>query len=76
MKVLTKPYGEMEIEEAQLVSFPRGLFGFEELRGLRPAGCRPAAILLASVPGARRGGIRADRSAFLPSRLYSGRGPC
>ena len=33
MKVLTKPYGEIEIEEKQVVTFPRGLFGFEELRG-------------------------------------------
>ncbi len=32
MKVLTKPYGEIEIEDKQLVTFPRGLFGFEELR--------------------------------------------
>jgi len=32
MKIRTKPYGEMEIEERQKVSFPRGLFGFEELR--------------------------------------------
>jgi flagellar assembly factor FliW len=32
MKVLTKAYGEIEIEERQRVSFPRGLFGFEELR--------------------------------------------
>jgi flagellar assembly factor FliW len=32
MKVLTKPYGEIEIEDKQLVTFPRGLFGFEDLR--------------------------------------------
>jgi flagellar assembly factor FliW len=32
MKVLTKPYGEIDIEDRQLVTFPRGLFGFEELR--------------------------------------------
>ena len=32
MKVLTKPYGEMEIDEAQRIRFPRGLFGFEDLR--------------------------------------------
>jgi flagellar assembly factor FliW len=32
MKVQTKPYGEMEIEDRQLISFPRGLFGFEDLR--------------------------------------------
>jgi len=32
MKVLTKPYGEIEVEERQRISFPRGLFGFEELR--------------------------------------------
>jgi flagellar assembly factor FliW len=32
MKVRTKPYGEMEIAEAQRIKFPRGLFGFEELR--------------------------------------------
>jgi len=31
MKVLTKPYGEIEIEEKQRISIPRGLFGFEEL---------------------------------------------
>jgi flagellar assembly factor FliW len=32
MKIRTKPYGEMEISEAQRVSFPHGLFGFEDLR--------------------------------------------
>ncbi|MGD0727161.1 MAG: flagellar assembly protein FliW [Spirochaetia bacterium] len=32
MKVLTKPYGEMEIAEGQRIRFARGLFGFEDLR--------------------------------------------
>ena len=32
MKVVTKAYGEIEVEDKQLVRFPRGLFGFEELR--------------------------------------------
>ena len=32
MKVLTKPYGEMEIDDLQRMHFPRGIFGFEELR--------------------------------------------
>jgi flagellar assembly factor FliW len=32
MKVQTKPYGEIEIEERQRIDFPRGLFGFESLR--------------------------------------------
>ncbi len=32
MKVYTKAYGEIEIEEKQRISFPRGLFGFESLR--------------------------------------------
>jgi len=32
MKVATKPYGEIEIEETQRIVFPRGLFGFEDLR--------------------------------------------
>ena len=32
MKVHTKAYGEIEIEDRQRISFPRGLFGFEELR--------------------------------------------
>ncbi len=32
MRIATKPYGEIDIEEKQRVSFPRGLFGFEELR--------------------------------------------
>ena len=32
MKVLTKAYGEMEIEDRQLINFPNGLLGFEELR--------------------------------------------
>jgi flagellar assembly factor FliW len=31
MKILTKPYGEIEIEDRQVITFPRGLFGFEEL---------------------------------------------
>ena len=32
MKIRTKPYGEMEIEDRQRIIFPRGIFGFEELR--------------------------------------------
>jgi flagellar assembly factor FliW len=32
MKVTTKAYGEIEIEDRQRISFPRGLFGFEDLR--------------------------------------------
>ena len=32
MKVLTKAYGEMEIADRQLINFPHGLLGFEELR--------------------------------------------
>jgi flagellar assembly factor FliW len=32
MKVRTKPYGEIEIEDRRRISFPRGLFGFEDLR--------------------------------------------
>jgi len=32
MKVRTRAYGEIEVEDRQLVRFPRGLFGFEELR--------------------------------------------
>ncbi len=31
MKVQTKAYGEIEIEDRQRIRFPRGLFGFEEL---------------------------------------------
>jgi len=31
MKVRTKAYGEIEVEDRQLVRFSRGLFGFEEL---------------------------------------------
>ena len=32
MKVRTRPYGEIEIEDQQRISFPKGIFGFEELR--------------------------------------------
>jgi flagellar assembly factor FliW len=32
MKVRTRPYGEIEIEDRQRISFPRGIFGFEQLR--------------------------------------------
>jgi len=32
MKIRTKPYGEMEIADRQRLIFPRGIFGFEELR--------------------------------------------
>lgn len=32
MKIRTKPYGEIEIDDAQKISFPRGLFGFEDLK--------------------------------------------
>ena len=30
MKVNTKAYGEIEVEEKQKISFPEGLFGFED----------------------------------------------
>ena len=32
MRVQTKPYGEIDVDERQLVRIPAGLFGFEELR--------------------------------------------
>ncbi len=32
MKAVTRPYGEIDIEEKQRITFPRGLFGFEDLR--------------------------------------------
>ncbi len=32
MKIRTKAYGDMEIAERQRIIFPRGIFGFEELR--------------------------------------------
>ncbi len=32
MKVRTRPYGEIEIEDRQRISFPNGILGFEELR--------------------------------------------
>src|SRR5271157_4753011 len=32
MKVRTKAYGEIEIEDKQRIRFPRGLFGFEDLQ--------------------------------------------
>jgi flagellar assembly factor FliW len=32
MRVITKAYGEMEIDERQLVTFPSGLLGFEKFR--------------------------------------------
>ncbi|MDR3247405.1 MAG: flagellar assembly protein FliW [Treponema sp.] len=31
MKVLTKAYGAIEVEERQKIVFPQGLFGFEDL---------------------------------------------
>ncbi|MDR1971415.1 MAG: flagellar assembly protein FliW [Treponema sp.] len=32
MKVKTKAYGSIEVEERQRIVFPQGLFGFEELK--------------------------------------------
>ena len=32
MLVKTKPFGEIEVDERQKVSFPSGIFGFENLR--------------------------------------------
>ena len=32
MKVRTKAYGEIQIEDKQLIHMPRGLFGFEDLQ--------------------------------------------
>ncbi|MCL2834595.1 MAG: flagellar assembly protein FliW [Treponema sp.] len=32
MKVLTKAYGSIEVDEYQKITFPRGLLGFESLR--------------------------------------------
>ena len=31
MTVMTKAYGEMEVDERQKIHFPRGLFGFEDI---------------------------------------------
>ena len=31
MKVKTKPFGEIEVSEKQLLTFPEGLFGFEDM---------------------------------------------
>ncbi len=31
MRVLTKPYGEIDVDERQRLSFPFGILGFEEL---------------------------------------------
>jgi flagellar assembly factor FliW len=32
MRVRTRPYGEIDVDEKQAVRFPFGLFGFEDLR--------------------------------------------
>lgn len=32
MKVVTKAYGEIEVDEKQKITIPQGLFGFEELK--------------------------------------------
>jgi len=32
MKIKTKPYGEIEVNEKQKIHFPDGLFGFEEVK--------------------------------------------
>jgi flagellar assembly factor FliW len=32
MRIITRPYGEIDIDERQLVSLPWGLLGFEDLR--------------------------------------------
>ncbi|ADK81718.1 flagellar assembly protein FliW [Sediminispirochaeta smaragdinae] len=32
MKVQTKPYGLIDVDERQLISFPTGIFGFETLK--------------------------------------------
>jgi flagellar assembly factor FliW len=32
MKIYTKAYGEVEIDDRQVINFPNGLFGFETLR--------------------------------------------
>lgn len=32
MRVRTRPYGEIDVDERQKVRFPSGLFGFEDLR--------------------------------------------
>lgn len=32
MKITTKPYGEIEVNEKQKIFFPDGLFGFEEVK--------------------------------------------
>ena len=32
MKIKTKPYGEIEVNEKQKIHFPEGLFGFEEVK--------------------------------------------
>ena len=32
MTIMTRPFGEREIDEKQLISFPVGIFGFETMR--------------------------------------------
>ena len=32
MKIMTKPYGEIEVNEKQKIHFPDGLFGFEDVK--------------------------------------------
>jgi flagellar assembly factor FliW len=32
MKIMTKPFGEIEVNEKQKIHFPDGLFGFEEVK--------------------------------------------
>ena len=32
MKILTKPYGEIEVNEKQIIFFADGLFGFEDVK--------------------------------------------
>ena len=42
MRVRTKPFGEMDVSERQLLSFPQGIYGFED--------CRRFVLLDASQP--------------------------
>jgi len=30
--IVTKPFGQMEVDERQIIDFPEGIYGFEDIR--------------------------------------------
>lgn len=67
MRVKTKPFGEIEVDERQRLEFPRGIFGFEGLRSyLLLDSSQPPFYWLQSLERPGVAFVLVDPRAFVP----------